>query len=140
MVKFVRNDVTNFTPEQRAQLQKVILAVSAEAGLRAQRDAELHDASAIAEGKTLFASTDLRCSECHQFHNKDEDATAPDLTRYGSREWLISFITDPRQEHFYGKRNDRMPAFGAEQILDAQAIGLLADWLRGEWYVPPARP
>jgi len=31
-----------------------------------------------------------------------------------------------------------MPAFGSEQILDAQSIGLIADWLRGEWYEPMA--
>jgi hypothetical protein len=45
-------------------------------------------------------------------------------------------ITNPKHERFYGKRNDRMPAFGADMILDAHAIGLLADWLRGEWYEP----
>jgi hypothetical protein len=33
-----------------------------------------------------------------------------------------------------------MPAFAADKILDAHAIGLIADWLRGEWYEPPRRP
>jgi hypothetical protein len=42
-------------------------------------------------------------------------------------------------ERFYGRRNDRMPAFEKDQILDAQAMGLLADWLRGEWYEPMAK-
>ncbi len=136
MAKFVRQDVAKFSPEQTEPLKKVILALSAEAGLRSQRDLDQRDGSAIAEGKNLFAAPDLRCAECHQFHHKDEDATAPDLTGYASREWLISFITDARHERFYGKRNDRMPAFGTDQILDAQAIGLLADWLRGQWYAP----
>ena len=54
------------------------------------------------------------------------------------REWLIGIITDAKHERYYGKRNDRMPAFGSEQILDAQSIGLLTDWLRGEWYEPMA--
>jgi hypothetical protein len=31
-----------------------------------------------------------------------------------------------------------MPAFGDEKILSPQAVGLLADWLRGEWYRPAA--
>ena len=48
----------------------------------------------------------------------------------------ITFLANPAHESFYGKRNDRMPAFGAEQILNAQAIGLVADWLRGQWYEP----
>ena len=32
-----------------------------------------------------------------------------------------------------------MPAFGEKQILSPQAIGLIADWLRGEWYEAPAQ-
>jgi mono/diheme cytochrome c family protein len=30
-----------------------------------------------------------------------------------------------------------MPAFADKKILDAKQLGLLADWLRGDWYVPP---
>ena len=48
----------------------------------------------------------------------------------------IGVITDPSHARFYGKRNDRMPLFGKDQILDAASIGLVADWLRGEWYAP----
>jgi mono/diheme cytochrome c family protein len=29
-----------------------------------------------------------------------------------------------------------MPAFGANQVLTEQQIGLIADWLRGSWYEP----
>ena len=47
-----------------------------------------------------MSSEAMRCTECHQFHKSDEDATAPDLTDYGSREFatldqdgnLISFF------------------------------------------------
>jgi ubiquinol-cytochrome c reductase cytochrome b subunit len=72
----------------------------------------------------------MRCTECHQFRKTDEDASAPDLTGWGSREWIIGMITDPAHERFYGKRNDRMPAFGKKELLDSHAIGLLAEWLR----------
>ena len=58
------------------------------------------------------------------------------LTGYGSRDWLIGLITNPAHTNYFGKRNDRMPAFGEEKILDATTIGLVADWLRGEWYEP----
>ena len=134
MVKFVKKDVANYSAEQKASLKKVITDLSAEAQLNSQRAADEHDAPIIAEGKTLLTSADVRCTECHQFHKKDEDTTGPDLTGYGSREWLIGFITNPAHERFYGKRNDRMPKFGEDKILDAQAIGLLADWLRGDWH------
>ena len=66
----------------------------------------------------------------------DEDTTGPNLTGYASRQWLISFISNPAHPGFYGKRNDRMPAFGADQILSEQTIGVIADWLRGDWYEP----
>jgi ubiquinol-cytochrome c reductase cytochrome b subunit len=134
MTKFVKKDVGDFSAEQKEQLGKVVAALSAEAGLRSQREIEQKEVTVVGEGKALFANADLRCSECHQFHKKDEDATAPDLTGYGSREWLIGMISNPKHERYYGKRNDRMPAFGEDKILDASAIGLIADWLRGEWY------
>jgi ubiquinol-cytochrome c reductase cytochrome b subunit len=135
MVKFVRRDIAKYSPEQKEQLRKVIAAVSAEAQLQAQLAADQRDAAIIAEGRNLLAS-ETRCTDCHQFHKKDEDATAPDLTGYGSRNWLISFLSDPAHESFYGKRNDRMPAFGKDQILTPEAIALLADWLRATWYEP----
>jgi ubiquinol-cytochrome c reductase cytochrome b subunit len=75
----------------------------------------------------------MRCTGCHQFRTPDEDAIAPDLTGYGSREWLIAFISNPAHLRFYGRRNDRMPVFGEEGSLTAEEIGLLADWLRGDW-------
>lgn len=139
MAKFVKKDVAGFTAPQKEQLAKVIAALSAEAGLKPQRDTELKESAAITEGRTLLASADMRCTECHQFRKPDEDATAPDLTGYGSREWLMAILTNPKHERFYGKRNDRMPAFGEDKILDAQALGLLADWLRGDWYIAPRK-
>jgi ubiquinol-cytochrome c reductase cytochrome b subunit len=129
MVRFVRKDATNFTPEQ---VRQITAALAAEAQLPALADADKRDAALIEEGRKFMTTDTARCTECHQFRKKDEDATAPDLTGYGSREWLIGIIANPKHERFYGTRNDRMPAFGEEKILDARSIELLADWLRGE--------
>ncbi len=126
MAKFVGKKLT----APSADLEKVIAAISAEAGLKTQ---PASDPDMIKVGTTAFKDT-FNCAECHQFHSKDEDATAPDLTGYGSREWLISMISNPKHDRFYGEKNDRMPAFGEEKILDPASLGLLADWLRGEWY------
>ncbi|HVV00761.1 MAG TPA: c-type cytochrome, partial [Verrucomicrobiae bacterium] len=133
--KFVKKDVAGYTPEERKELQDAIAALSAEAHLKAQRVKDAHDAAEIENGRKLIAS-DLRCTDCHQFRKKDEDADAPDLTGYGSREWLTKFLDNPAHPDFYGKLNDRMPAFGEEKILSAQQVQLVADWLRGEWYEP----
>ncbi|MCI0539686.1 MAG: cytochrome b N-terminal domain-containing protein [Verrucomicrobiales bacterium] len=140
MVKFVKRDIPKFDTAQRDQLRKVIAAVSAEAGLKAQAEADRRDSSMIDEGRKLITSADMRCTECHQFRKPDEDATAPDLTGFGSREWLTGFISDPAHERFYGRRSDRMPAFGQDQRLSGHEIGLLADWLRGQWYVAKEEP
>ncbi len=135
MARFVKKDVAKYTPEQQAQLQKVIAALSAEAKLKAQHDADQRDETLIVQGRELLKGASA-CTECHAFQKPDPDATGPDLTGWASREWLTGFITNPAHEKFYGKKNDRMPKFGDQKILDAQAIGLVADWLRGEWFEP----
>ncbi len=135
MAKFVKKEIAKFSPEQKANLQKVIAALSAEAQLPAQNASDNQDAALIAEGQKLIPGG-MGCTECHQYRKKDEDATAPDLTGYGSRAWIVGLLTDPGHPNYYGKSNDKMPAFGAKQMLDAQAMSLLADWLRGQWYVP----
>ncbi len=134
MVKFVDKDVAKYSAEQKEQLKKVIAALSFDAQLRSQHEVELREPEIIKEGKRLLVSEEMRCTECHRFHKDGDDPTGPDLTGYGSREWLIEFISNSSHERFYGERNDRMPAFGAKQMLDRPAISLLADWLRGDWY------
>ncbi len=139
MVRYVSTCVKTFTPEKRAQLQRIVAAISAEARLPHQSGPDTRDDALVQEGRRLLADGKLRCTECHQFHAKDDDTIAPDLTGYGSREWQVSFITNPGDPRFYGKQNDRMPRFGDEHILTAQAIGLIADWLRGDWLEPAAQ-
>ncbi len=136
MAKFVKKTFTDADAAKLEQLKKVIAAVSAEAALRSQADVDQRDAALIEQGRALAAGDDMRCTECHQFRKKDEDASAPDLTGWGSREWLVGILANPKHPRFYGKKNDRMPAFGEDQILDASAIGLISDWLRGDWYEP----
>jgi len=138
MVRFVQRTIGKFTPEDHLQLAKVVAALSAEAQLPVQADLDKADATIIAEGRELIASEQMRCTECHQFRKKDEDATAPDLTGYGSAEWLAAFIQNPAHERFYGKRNDRMPAYGEEGRMDAKSLELVAAWLRGEAAKSPA--
>jgi ubiquinol-cytochrome c reductase cytochrome b subunit len=134
MARFLKKDVAAFEDAERESLRLAILALSAEAALPAQRAVDERDAAAIALGRERINSAALRCTECHTFRGAGEDPTGPELTGYGSRDWLLRFISNPAHERFYGKRNDRMPAYLGDGVLDERSIGLIADWLRGDWY------
>jgi ubiquinol-cytochrome c reductase cytochrome b subunit len=131
MVKFVKKDGAQFTQEQ---VKQIAAALAAEAQLPVHAEEDARDTALIDAGRIFMAGDVGRCTECHQFRKPDDEATAPDLTGYASRQWLIDFIASPKHTRFYGRRNDRMPAFGEEKILDAKQIEMLADWLRS----PPA--
>lgn len=115
-------------------VQKVIAALSAEAKLKSQQAIDKADAQRISAGVALIKDDSDGCTSCHKFHDVGELGSAPDLTDYGSRSWLIGMINDPTHEQFYGELNDRMPAFSKQITQDE--IGLLADWLRSDWYEP----
>ena len=134
MVKFVKEEVPNFSAADREQLGKEIIALSAEAGLKSQAAADARDAAIIADGRKQIAGDAMNCTTCHQYREANDGGEGPSLTGYGSREWLTALISNPGHERFYGPRNDRMPAFGAEKQLTDLEIGLIADWLRGDWY------
>lgn len=128
--------------ELRDQLRKVAAVLAAEAAQSSgHAPDENADGEVIAAGRELLTG-DLGCVDCHRFHDDGELGAAPDLTGYGSREWLLGMISDPQHERFYGDRNDRMPVFAAEpdqrssNLLTQRELGLLVDWLRGEWYEP----
>jgi len=140
MVKYVRASVAAFTPVKQAQLQQIIAAVSAEAELPAQGVLDTRDAPLIKEGRQFLADGKLRCTQCHQFGAPDEHTIGPDLTGYASRDWLVKFIANPAHPRFYGTHNDRMPRFGEDKLLEPQAIGFLADWLRGSEGAPAENP
>ena len=120
----------------RKQLALVATALAAEAGLPTGQPPA--DDASIAEGRRLLTD-ELGCIDCHRFHDVGELGLAPDLTGYGSAEWLLAMISNPQHERFYGDRNDRMPAFAHSQqpeqnVLSPRQLQLLIDWLRGQWY------
>jgi quinol-cytochrome oxidoreductase complex cytochrome b subunit/mono/diheme cytochrome c family protein len=128
MANYVRDEMADPEKWKPAEIEAVSLALAAEAGLP---DAGATPAQ-IEQGRALIADGD-RCGSCHHFRDNGTGlGTAPDLTGWGGREWLAGIISNPAHERFYGDGNDRMPAF--EKLLSAEQIGLLADWLRGDWY------
>ncbi|MEQ8330948.1 MAG: cytochrome b N-terminal domain-containing protein [Longimicrobiales bacterium] len=137
MVRFVQRGVAGFDAEQQDQLRKVVWALSSQSERPDQAAADSADAADIAEGFDLISSESINCTRCHVFRGQTEDdEPAPDLTGWGSREWIMGMLHDPTDPAYYGADNDEMPSFGVEEILTEQQMRLLADWLRGDWYRP----
>ena len=137
MVNFVQNDLADAATWKPDDIEAVIVAMAAEAGLAAAGTPP----AVIEKGRGLVADGE-RCGSCHTFRDNGVAAgSAPDITGWGSREWLVGIIVDPTHERFYGDTNDRMPSFGkaeegAAPILTRRQIEMIADWLRGDWYRP----
>ncbi|HEX4146104.1 MAG TPA: cytochrome b N-terminal domain-containing protein [Pirellulales bacterium] len=135
MVGFVKETLPDWKPEE---IEDAIIALSAEAHLPEQAEIDVRDKDRIAAGIALIKDEE-RCAGCHKFHDAGQGDGAPDLTGYGSREWLLAFISNPAADRFYGEHNDRMPAFAAHEPgspqnqLSPTAIGLIVDWLRHDW-------
>ena len=142
MPEFVQMYLAELDEENRQALEKVIAALAAQASLPVAKSI---DAETVRQGEQLIQehawNDEMRCVDCHRFGEEGELGSAPDLTGYGSREWLIGMISHPEHERFYGEINDRMPIFGGSDtkkgILDRRQIEILADWLRGDWFEPP---
>ena len=137
MVNFVQNDLTDAATWKPDDIEAVIAAMAAEAGLAAAGTAP----AVVEKGRGLVADGE-RCGSCHTFRDNGVAAgSAPDITGWGSREWRVGINAEPTHERFYGDTNDRMPSFGkAEEggapILTRRQIEMIADWLRGDWYRP----
>ncbi|HEY4310540.1 MAG TPA: cytochrome b N-terminal domain-containing protein [Pirellulales bacterium] len=138
MVSFVQGD--EFKGLDAKQRQEIAAALSAEAKLPSQAAVDAKDIAMIATGAELIKGS-AGCTNCHHFQEAGDLGSAPDLAGYGSGEWLIGMISNPEHARFYGDKNDRMPGFAVgdnpdQHRLTAQELGLIVDWLRGEWYEP----
>ncbi len=115
----------------RKEMNQIIKALSAEAKLPSQTKMDLNDKADIQTGHELFE--EIGCVDCHALGDWNADEySAPDLTGYGSREWLMGIIDNPAHERFYGSKNDRMPAFGKDEKLTRKQMEQIVDWLRGQ--------
>ena len=129
------NDFDLQDPDEVAEIKLIVKALSAEAKLPAQKDIEQAEAKQIQQGLELIGEDGFDCTQCHVFHGQGR-GKGPELTGYGSRPWLMDFIANPAHKRFYAKKNDRMPAYLKDEVLTTEQIGIVADWLRGDWYRP----
>ena len=160
---FVEGDMVSFiqdahgedlSGEERATVEQAFSDISVALWLEAGTTQLVHpDAmpeltEAATRGRELITgglaevlASGTSCVDCHKFHDAGDLGSAPDLTGYMSRDWLLAFIRNPASERFYGANNDRMPAFAPHDDpqlnqLDDHSLGLIVDWLRGNWGIP----
>ena len=143
MASFVTTELAELSTEQQQQRDRIIAAVSAEAALPEQReqDGQAAQDGSLELGRAAVAKAmkDQACTDCHKFRDAGELGAAPDLTGYGSRDWLRAFLANPKHERFYGEKgNDRMPSFAPhaddprQNLLSDHDLDMLVRWLRGE--------
>ncbi len=77
-----------------------------------------------AAGRAAFVRQE--CNACHPTEAGEADL-GPNLHDYGSEAWLIDFLRDPGQPHFYAEDNT-MPGYADE--LDDEELRALAVFLR----------
>lgn len=138
MVNYVKDNLATLDDEKKKALSDLVATLSAEAKLPAQAgaDKQAQTDGTLERGRKAFAES-FGCTDCHQLESMGDAGAAPDLTGWGSSEWLKEFLANPGHERFYSEGNDRMPAFRAgsgakRHLLDDQELELLVQWLRGE--------
>jgi ubiquinol-cytochrome c reductase cytochrome b subunit len=99
MASFVQDQIRHLDEDGKTALASIIAALSAEAQLvrqsrmdeRARADGTI-DAGIAALSSPLSspeATDEYSCTDCHRFKGEGALGSAPDLTGYGSQEWLI---------------------------------------------------
>jgi ubiquinol-cytochrome c reductase cytochrome b subunit len=105
MAGFVKADLAELDDEGKAKVQSIIAALSAEAKLPAQKeaDAKAADDGTLEKGREALAEAfeNSSCVDCHKFRDAGDLGSAPDLTGWASTDWLTRLITDPTHEAFY---------------------------------------
>lgn len=139
MVGFVTKDMDI----DDADVDIIARALAADA---ARPDDPLASADVIEAGRVAIVEN---CIDCHKYGDEGDLGMAPDLTDYGSRQWLIDFVSNPKHERFYQGVDESLnpmpayrqdPADPTKNTLRQQDIELVVDFLRGEWYEPSPAP
>ena len=146
MAEWVQDNVAS----KKATEEELDAVIEFLASMSGHKDVVGHlDADRIAKGRNFFGlgsdAVSDSCYNCHAVKVADDpdgvftdgsaqSATgAPDLTGYGSAQWLREFIGNPGSKKFYSSHN-AMPAF--EGGLTGREINLIVDWLLHQWAEP----
>ena len=100
--------------KQREESEKIahIAIELAENGIPPQGGASVFQNDPLYSGEQLLRQ---HCLTCHNFEGSGGNS-APDLTAYNTKQWLVGFIQDPNAPKYYGKTKiDVMPEYDLEE-------------------------
>jgi ubiquinol-cytochrome c reductase cytochrome b subunit len=127
MVYYVQGDLPGYVEDLgQEKLDLLIEGLAAEA----QKDEPGEPDEAV-----VAVIEEFGCADCHKFYDSGDLGYGPDLTGYGSRDWLIGIISDPEGERFYPDSNDNMPAYHGEpdepdqNLLSRKQVEMIADFI-----------
>ena len=153
-VRFLNGEMANWSKDSAEALakpendQSVKALVEFIVAQSERTDLGTFDQELVAAGKEVFTSGKLAngtvaaCTDCHAMKMVNGDSLSdgagagyPKLTGYGGKLWLKAFINDPASETFYGTDHNLMPGFDGK--LNGHDLGLLVDWMVGEYFRSP---
>ena len=122
--KLVKTDAAmkSFDQMPPADLDSVVELIYAESG-----------ASDVDEAKRKHGAEvfEIGCSDCHAREEGMAGASAPGLAGLGTREYYLSFISNPRSALHMGRDKSEMPRFDRELTLaERDALAEYLVWLR----------
>ncbi|MFH1920614.1 MAG: cytochrome b N-terminal domain-containing protein, partial [Planctomycetota bacterium] len=90
MARYVEGPFSELEEEEQAA---IVAALEAEARLLWQHELDRKDQELIQKGRELISAGE--CTRCHRFGDHGKLGDAPDLTGYGSPEWIMGIVIDP---------------------------------------------
>lgn len=137
MAKWARENVPNMKEKEVDAVVEFLVSQSH------RSDMAPPDPDLVQQGRDFFETgsdaVETACLGCHEMAIDGQKlgssglAPAPELTGYGSEEWLRDFLLDPGAERHYGKRN-AMPSY--KDRMSEKDFDILLRWMRHRWYEP----
>jgi ubiquinol-cytochrome c reductase cytochrome b subunit len=127
MASFVQGDLPGYIEDLGQDKFELLIAGLAAEG---QKDDPSEPDEAV-----VAVIEEFGCADCHKFYDSGALGHGPDLTGYGSRDWLIGIISDPEGERFYPNSNDNMPAYHGQpeqpeqNLLSRKQVEMMAEFI-----------
>ncbi|MGE3315047.1 MAG: cytochrome b N-terminal domain-containing protein [Planctomycetaceae bacterium] len=123
-------DYQHAVTEAEEHSKRIVELIEEQKGIGAEGARVLLHSDPKTRGRVIFKEN---CAQCHRYNGTDgaghepaAAAVASDLGKFGSREWLKGFLTNPAAPEYYGATTGGN--FNGEPIGAKFTEGEMADW------------